>query len=59
MRASKITKFLATTAILALGEKWSGSGVLCSCKKRVDNSKIRCRKSRRGIRSVSLRKLDG
>lgn len=50
MRASKVTEFLATTAILALSEKWSGSGMGCSCEKRVDNSKIRFRKGRRGIR---------
>lgn len=50
MRASKVTEFLATTAILALSEKWSGSGVVCRCEKRVDNSKIRFRKGRRGTR---------
>lgn len=34
MRASKVTEYLAGTEILALSEKWSGSGVGCCCEKR-------------------------
>lgn len=52
MRASKVTEFLATTAILALSEKWRGSGMGCSCEKRGDNSKIRFRKG--GVVSVEF-----